>query len=216
MSSDDLITRLRKLIEPKRAGLLFSPQIEATRVKYLYELLRQLGYDVTPEQVSSIVQSLDFGTISAQIDASYVVSGVFDVARIPDIPWSKLTNIPYVEQMAYSNPFNVAQIPDLSANKITSDVLALARIPTPLTGKDADTLDGLHGTSYSIIPTYGSYTGDGTSNRAIPHGMSRTPVRVVINNGTYDGQVSNADATYFYVTGGLNMNGYSYYWVALG
>lgn len=88
MSEDDLVSRLRKLMEPKKSSLLFG--VGGTRVKSLYELLKSLGYDVTPEQVSSIIQSLDFGTVTSQIDASVIISGVLDLARIPRLDLTKV------------------------------------------------------------------------------------------------------------------------------
>jgi len=53
------------------------------------------------------------------IDAAWVTTGTFDVARIPDLDASKIT----------SGTFDVARIPNLDASKITSGTFALDRIP---------------------------------------------------------------------------------------
>lgn len=60
-------------------------------------------------------------------DLATLASSVFDLARIPVMNDAR---IPDLETLSYGGSFASAQIPNLSANKITSDVLALARIPT--------------------------------------------------------------------------------------
>jgi len=88
------------------------------------------------------------------------------------------------------------------------------------------------------ISNSGTYTGDSTANRAIPHGLGRIPKAVIINNNSsafynkisgYDGiqmvgsgvKTLTADTgTNFYVgnaTGyveSANDNGVTYYWAA--
>jgi alpha-D-ribose 1-methylphosphonate 5-triphosphate synthase subunit PhnI len=129
------------------------------------------------------------------------------------------------------------------ASLLVSGTLSLDRIPTPLTGKDADSVDGYHGSSLALSST-GSYTGDGTANRAIPHGLGRIPKLVVVwrqahgdwlnilqqgDNGyilavaastQYLHTVTAMTSTNFYVGNSVdydrtaNNNGFVYGWVA--
>jgi hypothetical protein len=62
---------------------------------------------------------IDIYTALHNINASWVVSGVFDVARIPDLDASKIV----------SGTFDVARIPDLDASKIISGIFDEGRIP---------------------------------------------------------------------------------------
>ena len=55
----------------------------------------------------------------ATLDASDTISGVFDVARMPDLDAEKIT----------SGQFGTARIPDLDAGKITSGQFGTARMP---------------------------------------------------------------------------------------
>lgn len=77
-----------------------------------------------------------------------------DLTRHPlaIIPTMDDGHIPNLETLSYGAAFAVAQIPNLSANKITTDVLALARIPTiPLSTKVSE--HDLTRHPLSIIPT---------------------------------------------------------------
>jgi microcystin-dependent protein len=91
----------------------------------------------------------------SDIDASQVISGVLDIARIPDLSASKITSgvlsatiipnldaskittgtlngsqIPNLDASKITTgTFDTARIPNLSANKITSDTFDTARIP---------------------------------------------------------------------------------------
>ena len=69
--------------------------------------------------IKRYIGSGNWDTIYPKTTADNIISGTFDVARIPNLGASKIT----------SEVFDVARIPNLSANKITSDVLAAARIP---------------------------------------------------------------------------------------
>ena len=90
----------------------------------------------------------------------------------------------------------------------------------------------------------GTYTGNGTDNRGIPHGLGKTPKLVIINrnNGQYFNRIFSQlgaiyyvsasytgyktvtimDATNFYVGNSLNYEQSAndtddvYYWVAIG
>jgi len=90
-------------------------------------------------------------------------------------------------------------------------------------------------------PTEGSYVGDSTQNRAIPHGLSTAPLMVlvtaiaarwyrVISSRVYytdsnatnrSDAVTTIDATNFYVGDGsspsnsANLNGITYLWMAI-
>ena len=63
--------------------------------------------------------------VDIDLDAAAVSSGIFNVARIPDLSANKIT----------SDTLGVDRIPDLSANKITSDTLGVDRIPDLAAGK---------------------------------------------------------------------------------
>jgi len=63
------------------------------------------------------------GADQISIDASQTTSGVFSVARIPNLDASKIT----------SGVFDVARIPDLDASKIVSGRFPASRLPTSAT-----------------------------------------------------------------------------------
>jgi hypothetical protein len=73
-------------------------------------------------------------------------------------------------------------VPNLPASKITSGTFALAQIPTPLTGKDADTVDGFGGPDATnpVTQAFGDSPSPGTATvmprRDHRHGMPANPV----------------------------------------
>ena len=85
-------------------------------------------------------------TIPTQFQASQIVQGVFDIARIPMIPATKISGIDGAQII--SGTLAVARIPTLTADKIpsldaakvTTGILAVARIPT-LTADKIPSLD---------------------------------------------------------------------------
>ena len=85
----------------------------------------------------------------------------------------------------------------------------------------------------------GVYTGDGSSNKAIAHGLGVAPDIVLITDATNKvsfrkfgslntyifningntAQITTADTSanfYVHLTGGSNINSHTYYWAALG
>ena len=70
----------------------------------------------TVDQQGRITSATD---VDIDLDAAAVSSGIFDVARIPDLSANKIT----------SDTLGVDRIPDLAAGKITSGIFDVARIP---------------------------------------------------------------------------------------
>jgi hypothetical protein len=66
-------------------------------------------------------------SIIPNLDAAKIISGIFDLARIPTM---NDAHIPNIETLSYGGAFAAAQIPSLDAGKIISGVLDIARIPT--------------------------------------------------------------------------------------
>lgn len=114
-------------------------------------------------------------------------------------------------------------------------------------GTDTGTLYRWSGTAWETVTapslvSDGQYTGDGTANRAIPHGLGATPkivfinlpgyyrciydlvdsVRYVSNNALGAHAVTAMDSTNFYVGNAAeynqsgNQNASTYTWVAIG
>lgn len=113
---------------------------------------------------------------------------------------------------------------------------------TPITAATLDNIETQYDEAIASLSTSGSYNGDGTSPRAIAHGLGRVPVAVFIAstqlNVEYQGQILNRaadavaisfspgvaqttimDAINFYAYQGgvilLNEIGKTYYWVAI-
>ena len=137
---------------------------------------------------------------------------------------------------------NGSNISGLNASNISTGELPLSQIPTNLTGKDADTLDGYDASDLLSggSGTSGNYTGNAAINRAIPHGLGTIPIGVFISSkdgsirynipgdvveyvsagaGSYL-PVTLWDSTNFYVghsgsySDSGNKNGEQYYWAA--
>lgn len=129
------------------------------------------------------------------------------------------------------------------AAEITSGRFPLSRLPDGTAGYVLTAQGAGNDPVYQAISsskvTSGSYTGDGTANRAIAHGLGVTPKIVLISgvNGyygvfhcqggyvftySYRHTVTAPDATSFYVGNSsnyeesANYSGYVYYWTAIG
>lgn len=88
--------------------------------------------------------------VDIDLDAAAVSTGIFDVARIPNLSANKIT----------SDTLGVDRIPDLSANKITSDTLGVDRIPDLAAGKitsDTFHVDRIPTLSKSKISSIGTW-----------------------------------------------------------
>ncbi|RLI71079.1 hypothetical protein DRO97_10215 [Archaeoglobales archaeon] len=160
-----------------------------------------------------------------ELDANALVP----TARIPSLPRSKISdffNSPFWDNI----PDKPSTFPPSSHTHPGSDITSQVA--------DADKLDGKHATAFALV-TSGSYTGDGTTNRAISHGLGVTPKLVFVWSGSSSyyypyavitdvGEVkdwedlfrrfgvSAPDATNFYVSDRINASGVVFYWLAIG
>jgi hypothetical protein len=98
-------------------------------------------------------------------------------------------------------------------------------------------LSGLLADNQKVKETTGSYTGDASANRAIPHGLGSAPKLIFVyhltataryvymympatsdwpefDNGSYETPIA-PDATNFYVKGNMNTSSHTYYWCAV-
>jgi hypothetical protein len=107
---------------------------EATRIEQWQQEIYTALHNIDAAWVTT--GTFDVARIP-NLDASKITSGVFDVARIPGLDASKIISgtfdvarIPGLDaSKIVSGTFDVARIPNLDASKITSGIFDLARIP---------------------------------------------------------------------------------------
>lgn len=138
-----------------------------------------------------------------------------------------------------------AAIPSLATSKITSGQFPLVRIPRGtdthvLTAKGAGVSPAYEAPAAGgVAITLGSYAGDNSVDRAIPHGLGITPKVIFITSGAFMFAemyylskiymlvaafhvITIPNATNFYVGNAAsyfqsaNATGTTYYWVAIG
>jgi hypothetical protein len=185
--------------------------------------------------------AFDETTHQLKLHNGTAVKAVISEADVDDTPVNGADTVPISSNWAYDfiNTLTTqADLPYATASGVW------ARLPKGTAGQRLSMNSGETAPEWATVSgiaiSSGSFTGNSTANRAIPHGLGVTPkivfvfftavatypayVGIIQSSGggvqiDFDGKntaVTSLDSTNFYVTSGTNINTVQYSWTALG